>query len=176
MIIFIGVAGAGKSLQGQMLAKDLNCDWISTGNLFREAMKNEKYNRLNTGQLIDDDETIKIVSKNIEKYGHNKEFILDGFPRTVNQANWLVEQIKKDKYKVTLIINLEASLDVVRQRLLKRGRDDDQDQIIEKRFDEYEKKTRPILDIYNKSKMLVVDIDANRTPEEVHSEIIKHLG
>lgn len=175
MIIIIGVNGAGKSMQGQLLARDLNCDWISTGELFRNASKDSKDDRLLSGALISDDETIEIVENRIKNYSKDAEFILDGFPRTLDQAKWLVSEVKEGRYKLTLIINLEASLEVVKERLLKRGREDDTETVIARRFDEFEKKTKPLIDLYHKDKLPLVDINADGTPEAIHKEILKHL-
>ena len=175
MIIFIGIAGSGKSTQGQLIAKELGCDWVSTGKLFREALKDTNNPSLLDGELISDSETIDIVKKNIEKYGKETEFVLDGFPRTVGQAEWLVSQVEAGNYHLTLIVNLEASEEVVKDRLITRGRDDDKEEIIEKRFEVFERMTKPLIRIYKNSKLPLVDIDANRSAEEIHNDIIKYL-
>jgi adenylate kinase len=175
VIIFIGVAGAGKSLQGQLIAKSLGCDWISTGELFRKEFKDSKDSRLAKGNLVSDEETIEIVEKNISKYKLDDEFVLDGFPRTLEQAKWLISEAKVGKYKINLIVNLEVSRDVVKERLLKRGRDDDRDEVIAKRFEEFDTKTEPLIAFYKESNLPIVDIDANRAPEEIHKDIIKYL-
>lgn len=174
MIILIGVAGAGKSLQGKMITDDLGCERIATGDLFRNALTS-KDGRLVSGSLISDEETIDLIDKALREMDVNGEFVLDGFPRTLDQAKWLISEIQKKRVHLTLIINLKASEEVVMERLLKRGREDDTQEVILRRFEIFKMKTAPIIDLYKKANLRVVDIDADGTPEQIHDVIMKHL-
>src|SRR3989344_2671870 len=134
MISFIGITGSGKSTQAEILGKRLGCPVISTG---KEAAD---------GKLIDDQVTINLLEEELKKAGADKkEVILDGSPRSLDQARWLISRFKSGEFKFTAFIHLNASERVVRQRLLARGRYDDTNSSIAKRFDEYHKKVEPVL-------------------------------
>lgn len=175
MIILMGVAGAGKSMQGQMLADERGYAWISTGELFRVLVTGKRRQQMLEGKLLSDDEVIELIDKTLKLIDVDKEFLLDGFPRTKPQADWLLEQIKQDRFKLTGVFNFVVSPDVVKERLLKRGREDDTEATINKRFADYEKTTQPILDYFKQRGLEVNDIDAARDPKAVHDEILQHI-
>lgn len=172
MIIIMGVVGAGKSLQGQLFAKETGYKWVSTGELFRAYLPEDHQKDLLTGKLLDDQEVIELVDRALDEVG-NSRIVLDGFPRTIVQAQWLLDQINNNRVKMTSVFNLVADREVVTNRLLARGRGDDVDAIIDERFHEYETKTVPLVDFFKKNNIDVVDIDADQTPEKVHEDIMK---
>ena len=101
--------------------------------------------------------------------------MLDGFPRTLQQAEWLLEQVGHGRFDVDMVFNLVASQDVLRERLHARGRMDDTDEAIARRFEEYERVTRPIIDLYKANGIKVFDIDASKAPQEVHDDMLAHV-
>lgn len=175
MIILTGVAGAGKSMQGRLFADEHGYAWISTGDLFRVLVTGKQRADMLKGKLLSDDEVIKLVNKTLNLIDTSQEFLLDGFPRTVPQADWLLEQVAAGRFKLTGIFNLVASQDVVIERLLARGRQDDTEAVIMKRFEEYEKATLPILDHFKQAGAPVYDINADQDPISVHDAMMQYI-
>lgn len=172
MIVLLGVAGSGKSYQGRLMADEYGFAWISTGEILRVLITGVRRQEMLAGKLLSDKEVINVMDKVLDLIDPEQEFVLDGFPRTATQANWLLEQIKKDRFKLTAIFNLQASEDIVRGRLLQRGRQDDTNSSIAERFREYQEATLPILDHFREAGVSVIDIDASKAPEIVHHKII----
>lgn len=173
MIILTGVAGAGKSMQGKILADEHGYAWISTGEILRVLVTGKRRQEMLQGKLLSDDEMITILDKVFELIDPTQEFILDGFPRTIPQVDWLLDQVKQGRFSLTAVINLSASEDVVRERLMARGRVDDNDDAIAERFREYQAATLPILDHFKRENVNVCDIDAAQDPRVVHDAILK---
>jgi adenylate kinase len=175
MIILAGVAGAGKSMQGKLFADEHGYAWVSTGELFRVLVTGKRRQEMLEGKLLSDNEVIDLVDKTLNMIDLKKEFVLDGFPRTIRQADWLLEQVKADRLELNAVFNLVASREVVNKRLLNRGRQDDTEKAIEKRFTEYEKTTLPIIDYLKKAGIAVYDINADQGPDVVHAKILQYV-
>lgn len=174
MIILMGVAGAGKSMQGRLLADEHGYAWISTGELFRVLVTGERRQQMLEGKLLSDEEVIALVDQTLNNMvDTDKEFVLDGFPRTKVQADWLYKQIGSGRLSLTAVINLKADREVVKKRLLARGRQDDTDDAIERRFHEYETTTLPIVDYFRQNGSPVYDIEADQDPQDVHDQIVQ---
>lgn len=173
MIILTGVAGAGKSMQGKILADERGFAWISTGEILRVLVTGKRRQEMLQGKLLSDEEMITILDKVFELIDPTQEFILDGFPRTIPQADWLLEQAHAGRFPLTAVINLSASEDVVKERLIARGRLDDTDEAIAERFREYRAVTLPILEHFRQENVVVHDIDAAQEPRAVHDAILK---
>lgn len=176
MIIFSGVAGSGKSKQGRLLADELGLPWLSTGEFLRMLISGQKRRDMVSGKLLEDSEIIALVRKIFAVVDTNQEFVLDGFPRTVAQADWLLSQVKHGQLTVTGVVHLTASREGVRKRLLSRGRPDDNEQAIEARFNEYENAVVPILDHFKTAGIPVYDIDGEQSVQKVHQTILKALS
>ena len=176
MIIFTGVAGSGKSVQGRRLADERAVPWVSTGEFLRMLISGDKRKAMLSGQLLSDAEIIELIRKIFAVVDTNQEFILDGFPRTQAQADWLLSQVKHDQLHVTAVIHLTASQAVVKERLLGRGRQDDTEEAIVARFKEYEQQIKPILEDFKAAGVPVCDINAERDIEEVHTDIVKAIA
>ncbi len=176
MIVLTGVAGAGKSMQGRLFADEHGYAWISTGELFRVLVTGERRQRMLAGELLSDDEVIELVDKTLKLIDTSDEFLLDGFPRTIVQTDWLLAEINKGRLPLTAVFNLTADLDIVKKRLLARGRQDDTELAIQKRFTEYQKTTLPILDHFRAAGLPVYSIDADQDPITVHDQIMQHIG
>jgi adenylate kinase len=173
MIILTGVAGSGKSMQGKMFADEHGYAWISTGEILRVLVTGKRRHEMLQGKLLSDEEMITILDTVLNLIDAKQEFVLDGFPRTTPQADWLLEQVQKERLQLTAVINLDASEEVVRERLMSRGRRDDNTNAINERFAEYKSVTLPILDYFKKEGVHVYNIDAAQSPREVHDEILK---
>lgn len=175
MIIFMGVAGSGKSIQGKLLADELALPWLSTGEFLRMLISGEKRKGMLQGHLLEDQEIIALVQKIFTIIDPSEEFVLDGFPRTVAQADWLLNQVKHGQLQVTAVVHLTASEAVVRERLMGRGRKDDTEAAITERFKEYEEAAKPIIEHFRAANVSVHDIDGEASVEAVHAQIVTAL-
>jgi adenylate kinase len=171
----MGIAGSGKGTQGKLLADKYGFRWVSSGEILRMYATDEQRRRMLDGKLLDDKEIIQIWDKLLEPMIDKDKCILDGFPRTVPQAKWLLDEARKDNFKVTDVLHLVASRAAVTNRLLERGRQDDQTKVIEARFDEYEKSTLPIIHWFASEGVPVVKINAEQSIDAIHQEIVKRL-
>jgi adenylate kinase len=176
MIIFLGVTGSGKSAQGQLLADEYGYAWISTGDILRVLTTGDRRREMLAGKLIDNDEMINIVSKIFGIVNPKQQMILDGFPRTIAQADWLIDQVKAGDFELTAIIYFEVSQPVVRDRLIKRGRSDDTEDSINRRFDEFNNLTMPIIKHFQEAGYRVDKIDASGDPQTIHQSVVKTLN
>jgi adenylate kinase len=176
MIVLMGVAGSGKSTQGHRLADEYGYAYISTGEIFRVLITGKRRNEMLEGKLLSDEEVIVVVDKILELIDTKEQFILDGFPRTPRQAEWLMEQCEAGLFEKPVIINLEVTEDVIRERLQKRARVDDSSMAISQRYEQYEDVTRPILALMQEKGIQIHEIDAGRDPQAVHRDILRALG
>lgn len=176
MIILFGNVGSGKGTQADLLAKKLNCPTLSSGEILRQHVGDpELLAALNTGKLLSDETLFMVMEPEITKAAAAGEFILDGFPRTVNQAKWLVDKVQAGQFKITAILQLELSEDEAMKRLLSRRRHDDTKAAIKERFNEYEEKVLPTINFLKQLGYKVKIIDADGTIEEVAKRIKEAL-
>lgn len=175
MIILMGVAGSGKSTQGHQLADEYGYAYISTGEIFRVLITGRRRNEMLEGRLLSDEEVIRVVDKVLELIDTKEQFILDGFPRTKAQVDWLLKQCEAGRFDPPVVLNLEVSEHVIRDRLTKRGRLDDSEEAISHRYELYEAVTRPILAYMKQKGWQIADIDANQDASMVQQEIVRVL-
>ena len=158
-LVLFGKPGAGKGTQAEFLKSHYQLVHISTGDVFRYNIKNQTelgklaQSYMDQGDLVPDQVTIDMLEAEVEKNPQAKGFIFDGFPRTETQAQSLDAFLAKKEMEVSGTIALEADDDELVARLLKRGetsgRSDDQDEEkIRNRFDEYNQKTAPLRAFY----------------------------
>ena len=175
-LVLIGIQGAGKSTQGNFLSKLLKIPYLSTGHIFREIAKEKTQLGtnvkvlINSGSLIPDNKVIEIVNSYLSRPEYKNGYILDGFPRTLQQA-------RKFRNNVDKVIEVAIPDKEALWRLAYRNevRDDNTIEAIRKRIELFHKHTRPVLDYYDKKKKLVV-IDGTKPIPEVNEEILKSLG
>lgn len=176
MILLMGIAGSGKGTQGTMLADRHSFHLISTGEVLRMYITGKQRERMLAGELLDDQEIIEIIDRVLRSLPDGEEILMDGFPRTIPQAQWLLEQAKAGRFDLKVAFHLVASREAVKARLMKRGRIDDVESAIEERFNEYQRSTEPLISWLDEQGVNVIDVNAERTPEEVNSDIEKYLG
>ncbi|MFP4364727.1 MAG: adenylate kinase [Spirochaetia bacterium] len=206
-LVFLGPPGAGKGTIASEAADIFNIPHISTGQLFRNAIQNmtelgKKVKPiLDSGDLVPDELTIELLKERISQNDAQNGFILDGFPRTINQA----EELAKVEPEIQ-VVNFEVPDEVIIKRLSGRRvcskcgetyhvdymppktpgvcdkcggqlitRDDDKEESIRNRLEVYKEKTFPLIDYYKKQGGLL-SIDANKKPEEVVKELQKALS
>lgn len=171
-ILLTGPQGSGKSTQADLLAQYLNVPKISTGDIFRKIKQedSEKGKRirqiLNSGQLVDDQTTAEIVKRRLA--GEGSGFVMDGYPRTLEQINLFDPLFDKVFY-------LKLSDEEAIKRLLSRGREDDTRELIAQRLKIYHQQTDPVLDYY-KVKGLLKEIDGLGSIDEIRQRIRDQLN
>lgn len=178
-IIIIGIQGAGKSTQGNLLSEELKIHYLSTGHIFREMAKEKtplgRYIKeiMNAGFLIPDEKTVEIVSEYLKKPEYTNGYILDGFPRTL-------EQVKMFENGVDKVIYLKVSDKEALWRLSYRNGEDGQARedetlaAIRKRIELFHQLTEPVLDHY-KNKGNLVEIDGEKSIQDIHKEILEKI-
>lgn len=174
-IILIGIQGAGKSTQGNLLSEKLKVPYLSTGHIFRDMAKEKspegRYIKetINAGFLIPDHKTYMIVTEYLQRSEYKEGYILDGFPRTLKQAEEFEEGIDA-------VVYLEVSDKEALWRISGREeeRDDETLKAIRKRIELFHEHTRPVLDYYH-HKGLLIRIDGEQTIEAINKEIVSKL-
>ena len=172
-ILLIGPQGSGKSTQAKLSAGYLNVPVISTGDIFRKLMQEDTgpgraiKKILDEGRLVDDQTTSKIVKERLSQPDYQGGFVLDGYPRTVEQIRIFDPEFNKVFY-------LDVPEEEVIKRLMARGREDDSEQLIKTRLDLYYKQTKPLLDYY-RSQGILIEIDGKGSIEKIQDEIRKYV-
>ncbi len=204
-VILLGAPGAGKGTQAVRLAKRYNIPHISTGDIFRSNIKERTpigivaKSYIDKGQLVPDEVTIQIVKERLEKDDCKNGYLLDGFPRTVSQAEAL------DGFsEIDSVVNIDVPLHKLMRRITGRRvcgkcgesyhidyldgstsckkcdgeliqRADDNEETVGKRLEVYEKQTAPLIDHY-KSKGKLIDVDGDGDIDSVFAAIVERLG
>jgi adenylate kinase len=181
MILFFGPTGAGKSMQGQMLAVRMGWKWLSTGEMLRQSSDPEVIAVLKSGELVSDELTYEVFDAAIrdaaaQEYGN---IIVDGFPRTKAQAEWLADYMERNKHTIDLVVALEVPESVIMQRLEKRARMEDTPETIARRMAIYRQKMYPLLAVFAEDHVPIVHLDGNGTVGTIHDKIygeLEHRG
>ena len=154
-IIFLGPPGAGKGTQAEILAKISRIPHISTGEILRQAIaeqtplgqKAQAY--VDQGNLVPDELILDLIRERLQAADAKDGWILDGFPRNVNQAQFLDKLLQDLDQAYDYVLNLEVPDRVLIERLLERGRQDDNQEIISHRLEVYRQQTAPVIDYYH---------------------------
>ena len=176
MIIIFGPPGAGKSVQGKLLAKKNNWKWLSVGQLLRDANDPKITEIMAKGNLAPVDEVNELIISAFKKMENIDQIIFDGFPREVEEAKWLLEKSAFHGHSIDAILSLEVAKDEVIKRLLSRERADDTLRAIEERLEIYHNKMKSVLDYFASKGVNIIRIDGVGTIEQVHNRIMEELA
>ena len=184
-LLLIGPPGAGKGTQAAKLAEAFKVPAISTGDIFRENVKNETELGqqakafMDRGEYVPDSLTNALVRDRLDWDDARDGFLLDGFPRTADQVEEL-DRILSDKGdSLDAVVLITADTDEIVRRLLNRaveqGRADDTEDVIRRRLEIYSDQTAPLIEVYT-NRQLVVEVDGLGAVEEVTSRIVEALA
>ncbi len=183
-VLLLGVQGAGKGTQAKRIASEYGLAHIATGDILRHAIaeRTELGQRvqpiLERGELVPDDLMIDLIRERLQSEDAENGFVLDGFPRTMTQAEALDSMLAEIGRPLSIVFELQVPDDVALERLHRRaeqeGRADDTPEAIEKRLELYHRETKPLVAHY---RMLgnLVGIHGNRPEDEVFSELQEAL-
>lgn len=182
-LVIFGGQGSGKGTQAARLAEQFGLESIGTGDILRRMASEgtpagDKIAKIiGAGQLVPDDMIAEIVSLQLESLPADRGFVLEGYPRTVRQADLLREVLDRlgRSPASVVFITLDVPRDVVVKRLLERGRHDDTQELIEERLRLYEEQTTPVLKAVEQW-ATVVHINGNQPVETVTEEISNQLN
>lgn len=175
-IVFIGPPGAGKGTQAERLIANYHLAHLSTGDMLRAArdaktevgQKAEGY--MSRGELVPDGIIIDVIGERLEAADCKGGYLLDGFPRTIAQAEALDAMLAAKKTPLDVVLEIRVPEEELFQRLAGRGRADDKPEVIRQRLVAYRKQTEPLLEYYCKSKLLRT-VDGLGTVDDVFGRI-----
>jgi adenylate kinase len=179
-LVLLGPPGAGKGTQAVKLSEKLGIPQISTGDLFRKnitegtALGVEAKRYLDAGDLVPSELTNKLVEDRIEQPDAADGFILDGYPRSVEQARALDEMLTNHNTKLDAVLEFAVSEAELFERLKARGRADDTEEVIHNRMQVYRDETEPLLEYYSHNNLQTVD--AVGALDEVFARALRALG
>lgn len=181
-LVFLGPPGAGKGTQAQRIAEKYNVPHISTGDILRAAVKEgtelgklaKSY--MDRGELVPDDVIIGIIRERLSQPDvRERGFILDGFPRTLPQAEALDRMLEELSMPLDKVVYLNVDDEEIVKRLLSRGRADDTEEVIRNRLKVYREQTAPLIDYYSE-KCLLVEVYGVGEIDEITKKIEELLG
>ena len=182
-LLFLGPPGAGKGTQAQQLAAERGLLHLSTGDLLRAevaagtALGKEAEAVMARGELVSDALVLAIVRSRLEQQAAagGGGWLLDGFPRNVAQADALAQLLDELGQQIELVVLMELDDGVLIQRLLSRGRADDNEAVIRHRLEVYREQTAPLI-AYYRERELLQSVEADGTVEAIAGRITALLG
>ena len=180
IVILLGAPGSGKGTQAKPLSAQFGLPHIASGDLFRENISSgtplglEAKRYLDAGDLVPSELTNKLVEDRIQDEDAAAGFILDGYPRSVEQAKALDEMLKNHNTKLDAVLEFAVSEEELFERLKSRGRADDTEEVIRNRMQVYRDETEPLLEYYSANNLRTVD--AVGALDEVFARALRALG
>jgi adenylate kinase len=178
-VLLLGPPGAGKGTQAQKLADKLGIPHISTGDLFRTNISHgtklglEAKRYLDAGDLVPSELTNALVDDRLDEPDAAGGFILDGYPRSLEQARALHDMLERRGTRIDAVLEFRVSQEVLLERLNGRGRADDTEEVILNRMNVYRDETAPLLEYYRDE---LKTVDAVGTMDEVFARALRALG
>ncbi len=180
-VVLLGPPGAGKGTQAQVLCQRLGVPAISTGDMLREAVAEgselgaKVQGIMASGALVDDATMAEVVRERLAKPDAGCGFLLDGYPRTLPQAETLAGILREAGRDLDAVLLVDVPADELVRRALLRGRADDKEEVIRERLRVYREKTEPLIGYY-RERGLLRELDGNRPVEEVTARMLEVFG
>ena len=180
-LVLLGPPGAGKGTQAQVLGRRLGIPAISTGDMLREAVAagSELGRRvesiMSSGSLVDDGTMAEVVRERLARSDAGRGFLLDGYPRTLPQAETLAGILREAGRGLDAVLLVDVPEEELVRRTLARGRADDKEGVIRERLKVYREKTAPLIGYY-RERGLLREIDGNRPIDEVTARLLDAFG
>lgn len=176
MILFFGPAGAGKSVQGQILAARNGWRWLSSGQLLRDTHDIELIKEMQSGKLVSPEKVSKLMVEALKRSKNIERVIVDGFPRELSQAKRLIETQPEHERSIGLVVVLEVPRSELLKRLEVRGRVDDTPEAVDERLKIYRTEIYPILTYLTEQGVNIAHIDGTGSVGQVHDRIMDELA
>lgn len=184
-LLIFGAPGSGKGTQSKFIAEHFGIKHISTGDLLRKEVStnselgHEIESLISEGHLVPDEMILEILFHQVNQIEDFKGVILDGFPRTLVQAESLIKEFDKRKWSVPLLVVLEVPEEELMTRLLERGkvsgRSDDNEETIRRRFQVYRNQSEPIVSYYKENNLPYASINGLGTIQEITDRLIQGI-
>lgn len=184
-LLLIGPPGAGKGTQAARLAAHFNIPAISTGDIFRENVRNETElgqqakAYMDKGENVPDSLTNDLVEDRLSNGDCAGGFLLDGYPRTAAQVDALEQMLAGQSAELDAVVELVADVEVVvnrlRQRAIEQGRSDDTEDVVRHRLEVYAQQTAPLISLYH-DRGLLISVDGIGPIEEITERILQRLS
>jgi adenylate kinase len=181
-IVLLGPPGAGKGTQAALLAEQLGVPAISTGDMLRQAVAEgsplgqKVKGIMDSGALVDDATMAEVVKDRLSKPDAREGYLLDGYPRTLPQAETLAGILREAGQELDAVLSVEVPEEELVRRSVARNRGaDDREEVVRERQRVYREKTEPLIEYYGERSLLRV-IDGNRPVEEVTRQMLDALG
>jgi adenylate kinase len=177
-LVFLGPPGAGKGTQAKLLSESCDVPHISTGDILRAAVKaktelgQQADGYMSAGELVPDELILNLIRDRLSQADTQNGWLLDGFPRNVEQAEFLNALLEEIDQVCDLVVNLEVPDEVLVTRMLERGRADDEEAVIRTRLEVYREQTEPLITFYQARDMLQ-SVDGNQPLQAVTDELQK---
>jgi adenylate kinase len=175
-LIFLGPPGAGKGTQAQVIADLAHIPHISTGEILRSAVAAQSplgvkaKGFMDRGELVPDDLVIDLIKERLGEPDAQPGWLLDGFPRNVAQAVALDRLLTSLAQGCDRVVNLDVPDEIIIQRLLSRGREDDNEATIRRRLEVYREQTAPLIDFYEQRQQLMT-VNGNQAMATVTADL-----
>lgn len=176
-LVLLGPPGSGKGTQAEILAQRMGVPAISTGDMLREAVAEgsdlgrQVESIMSSGALVDDDTMAEVVRERLGRQDAAKGFILDGYPRTLPQAETLESILQRSGAELDAVVLVDVPEEELISRAVARGRSDDSADVIRERLRVYREKTRPLVEHYQERRLLR-EVDGYASIEEVNRRIL----
>jgi len=182
-IIFFGPPGSGKGTQAKLLAKELNILHLSTGDILRDKLSDgdslsfKLKKIMSSGNLVSDDILNQIIANKLMSEECSNGYILDGYPRTISQSDFLLSFAKNNNLNLDIVFNFKIDFKLVEERIIFRSkqeqRSDDNIDIIKTRLDKYIEETYPVSQFFSKNfSKNFFNIDASQEVSKIQKELI----
>ena len=180
-VLILGPQGSGKGTQAKLIAKTYGIPHIATGDMIREMKEldtpvgREVKAVYDAGRLVEDDLIVRMIRDRLDRGDTIPGFVLDGFPRTMAQAEALDELLQELGRDIDVVFELQVPRDVLLERIQKRAaeenRSDDTPDAIRQRLEIYARETAPLVEYYRTTRGNVVGIRGDRSIDEIFAEI-----